>query len=123
VARYSRRATITARPGIRIHAGQPEDLRVGIDQRHVALPKLYGAPAYARPPLAVAPGPRPFDPDALPLEAFRTADDREAAALSARAYKSSEPERRLMARDAEPGGLRARAFNLRAIAGRLLGGD
>jgi hypothetical protein len=43
-----------------------------------ALPKLYGAPAYARPPvLAVNPVDRPFDPDDLPLEAERTQEDKE----------------------------------------------
>ena len=35
-----------------------------------AMPKLYGAPAYARPPVAaVNPVDRPFDPDDLPIEA------------------------------------------------------
>ena len=38
-----------------------------------ALPKLYGAPAYARPPaIPVAPVDRPFDPDYLPLESEQT---------------------------------------------------
>jgi hypothetical protein len=38
-----------------------------------AMPKLYGAPAYARPPLAgVEPSSRPFNPDDLPIEAERT---------------------------------------------------
>lgn len=46
------------------------------DQRHVALPKLYGAPAYARPPVVpVNPVPRPIDPDDLPLVAQTIADD------------------------------------------------
>lgn len=36
------------------------------------MPRLYGAPAYTRPP---RPGEvqRPFDPDDLPLESYRTA--------------------------------------------------
>ena len=39
-----------------------------------AMPKLYGAPAYARPlAVPVAPVDRPFDPDDLPLEAERRA--------------------------------------------------
>ena len=43
-----------------------------------ALPKLYGAPAYARPPvLSLNPVDRPFDPDDLPLEAERTQEDKE----------------------------------------------
>ena len=97
---------------------------MSIEERHVALPKLYGAPAYARPPAPVVTGPRPFDPDELPLEVYQTADEREAAVLPARAYEASaEERRRVEATGGEPGGLRAWAFNLRAIAGRLLGGD
>jgi hypothetical protein len=38
------------------------------------MPKLYNAPAYARPPRAVVID-RPFDPDDLPLEAQRTTSD------------------------------------------------
>jgi hypothetical protein len=38
------------------------------DRGHVALPKLYGAPAYSRPRIApTRPVERPFDPDELPL--------------------------------------------------------
>jgi hypothetical protein len=95
---------------------------VSIEERHVALPKLYGAPAYARPPVAVAHGPRPFDPDALPLEVFQTEDDRESAAhLAARAYEIRGADRASVGANA--GRLRGRPFSLRAIAGRLLGGD
>lgn len=48
------------------------------EHRHVALPKLYGAPAYARPPVAAAnPVERPIDPDDLPLLAEMTAEDLE----------------------------------------------
>lgn len=43
-------------------------------EQHVALPKLYGAPAYARPPKPVVPIERPLDVDDLPLEAERSAD-------------------------------------------------
>lgn len=43
--------------------------------QHVALPKLYGAPAYARPAVAVAHTPRPLDPDDLPIVAQMTEDD------------------------------------------------
>ena len=43
-----------------------------------AMPKLYGGPAYARPPVvAVNPVERPFDPDDLPIEAERTREDLE----------------------------------------------
>lgn len=45
------------------------------EELHVALPKLYGAPAYARPPRPIEDRPRPVDLDDLPIEAFRTGDD------------------------------------------------
>ena len=45
-----------------------------MDERQMALPKLYGAPAY-RPPRRVAEAPRPFDPDELPIAADLTADE------------------------------------------------
>lgn len=45
------------------------------DEQHVALPHLFGGPAYARPPRPVAELPRPFDPDELPLEADRSDED------------------------------------------------
>ncbi len=95
---------------------------MSIEERHVALPKLYGAPAYARPPVAVAAAPRPFDPDELPLEAFRTEGEQaEAAYLAARTYEIHGAER--AAYGANAGRLRGRPFSLRSIAGRLLGGD
>ena len=50
---------------------------MAIDEQHVALPKLYGAPAYARPPRVAADTPRPFDPDDLPIEAVRTDEERD----------------------------------------------
>ena len=60
---------------------------MSIDEQHVALPKLYGAPAYARPPAVAATVERPFDPDDLPIEAFQTEEDRAfAATLPARAW-------------------------------------
>ena len=60
---------------------------MSIDEQHIALPKLYGAPAYARPAAPVATAPRPFDPDDLPIEAVMTDEEREfAASLPARAW-------------------------------------
>src|SRR3972149_2480026 len=41
----------------------------------VALPKLIGAPAYARPAIAVAHTPRPLDPDDLPIVAEMGPDE------------------------------------------------
>ena len=53
------------------------------DEHYIALPKLYGAPAYARPPRPVPEAlPRPLDPDDLPLEAFRAPDDLDLAEAS-----------------------------------------
>jgi hypothetical protein len=49
---------------------------VGNEDRHLALPKLYGQPAYARPVVPVERVERPFDPDDLPLEAHQTEEDR-----------------------------------------------
>jgi hypothetical protein len=46
------------------------------DRGHSALPKLYGAPAYSRPPTAATTGAsRPLSPDDLPIEAERTEED------------------------------------------------
>ena len=43
--------------------------------RIVSMPKLVGAPAYARPPRYVEPIARPLDLDDLPIEAMRGPDD------------------------------------------------
>ena len=100
--------------------------RVSIDEQHVALPKLYGAPAYARPPATVeAVTPRPFDPDDLPIEAFQSEEDRAfAATLPVRAWSPGG----MTAVDTHPemtsGGrhrLVGRRLRLRSIAGRLIG--
>lgn len=98
---------------------------MSIDQRHVALPKLYGGPAYARPPVPVAATPRPFDPDELPLASHQADDDRESKAyIVARAYETGGAGHGpLESGGSDAGGLRPRPFSLRAIAGRLLGGD
>jgi hypothetical protein len=56
-----------------------------------AMPRLVGAPAYARPPRPVVID-RPFDPDDLPLEAHRTASDRAfIAALQAPSHDGDAP--------------------------------
>ena len=95
-----------------------------MDEQHVALPKLYGAPAYARPAPVVAVTPRPLDPDDLPIEAVQTDEEREiAAALPAHAYAPGGAPRRSDGRGghAEEPSLRPRPLSLRALAGRLLG--
>ncbi len=97
------------------------------EQHHIALPKLYGAPAYARPPRPVVSStPRPFDPDDLPLEAFMTPEERalkEAAlgGLSGPAGTPSAADRRPAGWDGRPG-LQPRPFRLRSFAARLLRG-
>jgi hypothetical protein len=103
---------------------------VSIDEQHVALPRLYGAPAYARPARSVATLDRPFDPDDLPIEALQSEEDRAfAASLPARAWApggvpldGSDDAR---ARDGDPNGphLHGRPLSLRSIAGRLLKSD
>ena len=98
---------------------------MSIDERPVALPKLYGAPAYARPTIKVEPTPRPFDPDQLPLQVHQTEDERRyTARLPAHAYASTDGQGdQPSGHRGTPGGLRPRPFSLRAIAGRLLGSD
>jgi hypothetical protein len=99
---------------------------VSLDEQHVALPRLYGAPAYAR-PVSAAPGTeRPFDPDELPIEAYRHDEERDVSSeLPAYAYAAGGVD---LARTPSSGSghrhrLRPRTLRLRAIAGRLLGGD
>jgi hypothetical protein len=106
---------------------------VSIDEQHVALPKLYGAPAYARPSAPVATAPRPFDPDDLPIDALRTEDEREfASGLPARAWApggtvvdQQHAHAHAHAHDGpvKHSGLRPRALSLKTIAGKLLSGD
>jgi len=94
---------------------------VAIDEQHVALPKLYGAPAYARPPRPAADAQRPLDPDDLPIEAVMTDEERElAATLPAHArapggHEDGAPE------SAPAPSLMPRPLSLRALAGRVLG--
>lgn len=89
------------------------------EQQHVALPKLVGAPAYARPPSVAPAVARPFDPDELPIEAYQTDEDRQIAAkLPASGYGANGDAG---LRD-ERGRLGPRSFSLRAI-GRLIGGS
>jgi hypothetical protein len=92
-------------------------------QPHVALPKLVGAPAYARPTAPVDPTPRPPDLDDLPLTVFQTPDERRLAEeLPARPYRGVATGGGRGSRNGERPMLRGRPFRLRALAGRLLGG-
>jgi hypothetical protein len=100
---------------------------MSIEEQHVALPKLYGAPAYARPPSLAATVEKPFDPDDLPIEAFQSEEDRAfAATLPARAWAPggiSIDGRQGDGHHDERRTLRGRPLSLRTIAGRLLGSD
>lgn len=96
---------------------------MSIDEQHVALPKLYGAPAYARPPAPVQTDRRPFDPDELPIEAAQTDEEREfTSALPARAYAPGGIDlmRTMTMGSGSHGELRPRNFSLRTIAGKIL---
>lgn len=87
------------------------------EEEHVAHPRLYGAPAYARPPSIVEPTPLPFDPDDLPIAAVQTEEEQELAAeLLLRPYQSVSPARRVR----EEPLLEPEPLRLRALAGRLL---
>ena len=95
---------------------------MAIDEQHVALPKLYGAPAYARPPRAAADVERPFDPDDLPIEAVRTDEERELiSTLPAEAFAPGGTTRRDNPGGAPTPELRPRPLSLRALASRLQG--
>lgn len=97
---------------------------MSIDEQHVAMPKLYGAPAYGRPPRHAEPdGDRPFDPDELPIEAHRTDEEQEfASTLPATAYA---PGGIMLASNngqtTTESDLRPRSFSLRSVAGKLFG--
>ena len=103
---------------------------MAIDEQHVALPKLYGAPAYARPAPIVEVAEKPFDPDDLPIEAFQTPEERDLAlSLPARIYApgGARLTGQGAAYPATPSEvaprLRPRPLSLRALAGRILGDE
>jgi hypothetical protein len=62
------------------------------EDEHVAHPRLYGAPAYARPPLKVTPTVLPPDPDDLPIAVQQTTQERAIAGrLLTNPYGVAEP--------------------------------
>ena len=98
------------------------------EQTHVALPRLVGAPAYARPSLPVAHGPRPFDPDDLPISAYQTDEERILLeTLPARAYAPGGGVVLADGHESTNGRsrptLQPRPFRLGTLAGRILGRD
>ena len=105
---------------------------MSVDEQHVALPKLYGAPAYGRPPRSFDAQPRPVDPDDLPIEAERTDDDLEGlliAGLMVAGHDDangngtgrSDGGRGSAGPGSGEGRLEARPFTLRSL-GRILSG-
>ncbi len=81
---------------------------------HMAMPRLMGQPAYARPPRPLAiKTPRPLDPDDLPIEAFRSEEDQQVAARLADGANHDDGHGAAL-KPSSVGGLRG-------IAGRLLG--
>jgi hypothetical protein len=116
---------------------------VSEEQQHMALPRLYGGPAYSRPPRPVQEIVRPFDPDELPLEADRTDTDMALAnelagatwtapapppakSRKARRGRASAQAVSVAAGQSESAnghaGLQGRPFSLRGL-GRIFGGD
>ena len=87
------------------------------EEEQVALPRLVGAPAYARPPQMITPMAMPLDPDDLPIAAEQTPEERAIADhLLANPYGVAEPPK--AARPApEP---RPRPVILSALADRFL---
>ena len=87
------------------------------EHAHVAMPKLYGAPAYARPPIVpVSSSERPFDPDDLPLESERSGEEHELVShLPAHPYAAVATSDQ--GHGSGGGILRGRAFRLR-VPGR-----
>lgn len=94
-------------------------------QRQISSPpRLYGAPAYARPPMPVEESPRPFDPDDLPIAA--TLSDEERAWVEALPPDAFAPGGGVVIVDEESPAtsadttLQPRPFLLRALADRIL---
>lgn len=89
-------------------------------QPHVALPRLYGQPAYARPPRSFAATERPPDVDDLPIEADQTEDERAVAQQLRGGTYAAAREKGTPAPQLDGEGLRPRPFSLKTI-GRLFG--
>lgn len=91
--------------------------------QHVALPKLYGAPAYARPPVTpAAQAARPVTPDDLPIAAEMTDEDLrllESISESGERVPATSPGPAVATAIAPDDSLRPRPFSLRAVADRL----
>lgn len=94
------------------------------EQHHVALPKLYGAPAYARPPKPIEPPAHPIDPDDLPLEVLRTPEEQELAArIVGSPYAPHGGGQPATNGNGQAGGLKGRPFRLSSLTNRIFGGS
>jgi hypothetical protein len=89
-------------------------------QQHVALPRLYGQPAYARPPRSFETSERPPDPDDLPLEVVQTDEERQLVERLRDGSADGASWRAGQSGGSTASGLRPRPFSLRTI-GRLFG--
>lgn len=87
------------------------------EAEHVAHPRLYGAPAYARPPLSFTPTPPPLGPDDLPIAAEQTPEE-QAAAERLLAAPYGQTERPSGSDDAPQ--LRPQPLLLSVLASRIL---
>ena len=94
------------------------------DHGQAALPKLYGAPAYARPPVTpVQPVERPFDPDELPLASELSQEEQAPEGqIVARAYDGAASSGEASAPHERRSMLHGRPFRLRGFGGRHKGG-
>ena len=86
------------------------------EDEHVAHPRLYGAPAYARPPKRIAPTAVPLDPDDLPIAVEQTPEER-AIAEELLAMPFGVVQRTAVTSDPEPS---PQPQLLSAIAGKFL---
>lgn len=90
------------------------------ESQYVALPKLFGAPAYARPPVEpVARADRPFDPDEFPLESAQTEEER---LLLAQVTARTAADRAQAASVSAAEAARRHSIRLPSITGLLRGG-
>lgn len=86
---------------------------------NVALPKLYGAPAYARPAPSITTTHRPFDPDDLPILAALTEEEESIVATAPNGHAPAMPGDEDAGDDATGSRLRPRPFSIRSFADRL----
>lgn len=126
----------SAPAGLRTDPFSREDMTVAADpDPYFALPKLYGAPAYARAPKPVPDSDRPFDPDDLPIVAEQTEDERAIARMlpASGSYRAdgnglrppgaphgSSVEASSAASATGAPGVGAHRFSLRALTDRLV---